>query len=82
MDFLWISSFGHELSLPVPGWNGFMQIAGQGGEFDQTKIQILPSINMNPNDMSTIYTDMWFAQKLCDDCDGIFGLYNGWTWSR
>ena len=67
MDLLWISNLGPELSLPVPSWNGFMQIEVQGGEFDQAKIQILPFINMNPNNMSSKYTALCFAKKLCDD---------------
>ena len=67
MDLLWISSFGRELSLPVPNWNGFMQVAVTGGTFDKTKMHILPFINLNPNDISTIYTALCFAQKLCDD---------------
>ena len=66
MDLLRISNFGRELSSPVPSWSGFMQIVNKEGEFECTKIQILPFINLNPNDMSTIYIALSFAQKLCD----------------
>ena len=66
MDLLWISNFGRELSSPVPSWSGFMQIVNKEGEFECTKIQILPFINLNPNDMSTIYTALSFAQTFCD----------------
>ena len=66
MDLLWISNFGSKLSSPVPSWSGFMQIVNKEGEFGCTKIQILPFINLNPNDMSTNYTALSFAQKLCD----------------
>ena len=66
MDLLWISNFGCKLSSPVPSWSGFMQIVNKEGEFECTKIQKLLFINLNPNDMSTIYTALSFAQKLCD----------------
>ena len=36
------------------------------GESSKTKIQILPFINLNPSDISTIYTALSFAQKECE----------------
>ena len=64
IDLLWLSSFGKKLSSPVPSWSGFMQLTK--GESSKTKIQILPFINLNPSDISTIYTALSFAQKECE----------------
>ena len=66
MDLLWLASFGKELVPSVPNWNGFMQVAVLGEVFQSSGIKILPFINMNPNDLSTIYSALCFAQKLCD----------------
>ena len=47
MDLQWLCSFGRELSTPVSSWNGFMQVTSKSGEFECTKIQILPFIILN-----------------------------------
>ena len=67
LDVLWQYSFtlGHQPSN-VPSWSGFMQVVGGTHAPDQSRIVILPFVNHDPSDPSTIYTSLTFAQKLSD----------------
>ena len=65
LDHVWLASSAIELS-PVPGWAGFNQLVtdSQDTPFsDVSDVVTLPFINLNPSDLSTIYTAIKFAQK-------------------
>ena len=48
-----------------PSWTGFMQVAMGSPQFNTSRVEILPFINLNPNNLSTIYTALQFAQRQC-----------------
>ena len=59
-DTLWIC--GSYLSTSkTPGWNGYMQAAMKDGNFETTHILALPFINLDPGNLSTIYTALLHA---------------------
>ena len=65
LDHVWLASSAIELS-PVPGWAGFNQLVTDSQDtpfFDVSDVVTLPFINLNPSDLSTIYTAIKFAQK-------------------
>ena len=68
LDSLWLASFS--LCIPVgavcPSWGGFMQMAVKGVKHDRSRIDILPFINLDPNQPDTIYSALSYAQNLCD----------------
>ena len=68
LDSLWLASFS--LCIPVgavcPSWSGFMQMAVKGENHQKSRIDILPVINMDPNQPDTIYSALSYAQSLCD----------------
>ena len=50
----------------APGWSGMMQMV-QTGEFPgQSSVLFMPMIDMNPSDMSCIYSTLKFVAKQCD----------------
>ena len=48
----------------MPSWNGFMQ-ESSSGEYSVSSTKILPFINRNPSDPSTIFTALTFAAEEC-----------------
>ncbi|MES9881150.1 MAG: hypothetical protein ABW185_09740, partial [Sedimenticola sp.] len=60
MDRLWLASFSKQLT-PCPSWSGFMQVAVTGDTYEQSRIEILPFINLDPTNLSTIFTALCFA---------------------
>ena len=64
LDSLWLASFALGIT-PAPGWSGFNQLVteSQSNVFRVSDVVALPFINLNPSDMSTIYTALMFAQK-------------------
>ena len=65
LDYVWLASSAIELS-PVPGWVGFNQLVTDSQDtpfFDVSDVVTLPFINLNPSDLSTIYTAIKFAQE-------------------
>ena len=67
LDTLWVTNFVLGVS-PVlcPFWSGFMQLSGLGEDCDKSRIEILPFINQDPSQPNTIYSALYFAQKLID----------------
>ena len=43
-----------------------MQEALKGGVYDTSRVVVLPFINLDPNNLSTIYSAFNFAQHLCE----------------
>ena len=68
LDTLWVASFSlyKPLGATCPNWSGFMQMAVQSLDFESSDINILPFINLDPTDLSTIYSALKYAQNLCD----------------
>lgn len=63
-DSLWIVGYILELA-PCPSWGGFIKMAVKSDQYETSRIEILPFINLEPSNPSTIYTALCFAQKLC-----------------
>lgn len=61
---LWIYGYSLDVSSK-PSWSGFMQLASRDVIPDVSRIEILPFINMNPSDTTTIYSALCFAQEQC-----------------
>ena len=65
LDLMLLVSLAVEL-LPIPGWACFNQIVTESqdtGFFEISDIVTLPFINLNPSDLSTIYTALQFANN-------------------
>ena len=67
LDNIWLTSFvlGLEVSQ-CPSWSGFMQMAVRDENHDKSRIEILPFVNQDPTNPNTIYSALFFAQKLCE----------------
>ena len=65
LDSLLISGCAIGLT-PRPSWSGYMQIIMQGsGSYEISKINPLPFINMDPNNLTTIYSALRFSSDHC-----------------
>ena len=51
------------LQHPWPGWLGFMQMVCEGHYADQSTISFLPMIDLEPKDMTCVYSTLSF---ICD----------------
>ncbi|ELU13381.1 hypothetical protein CAPTEDRAFT_209293 [Capitella teleta] len=51
------------LGAPSPSWGGFMQLASKGEFCKKTRTEILPFINLQPTNPSSIYTALNFARE-------------------
>ena len=56
LTLIWIAGIQQQ-----PGWNGFMTFIMSSKNFETAYILPVPFINMDPNDLSTIYTALMFA---------------------
>ena len=64
-DYVWM--LGYMLNLtPCLPWSGFMKTVVKSEEFQTSRIETLPFINLDPSNPSTIYTALCFAQDQCD----------------
>ncbi|ELU08869.1 hypothetical protein CAPTEDRAFT_206056 [Capitella teleta] len=66
LDQLWMASMtlpDANLGAPSPSWGGFMQLASKGEIYEKTRIEILPFINLQPTNRSSIYTALNFARE-------------------
>ena len=59
VDFLWKISW--PLKSPQPLWSGMMQAVNNGETPDKSSITFLPMIDMDPGDMSCIYSTLLFV---------------------
>ncbi|KAL5006688.1 hypothetical protein ScPMuIL_015494 [Solemya velum] len=64
LNSLWLVGYHIIVSL-CPSWSGFMQEALKGGIYDTSRVVVLPFINLDPNNLSTINSALHFAQHLC-----------------
>ena len=46
-----------------------MKVAMQSDQYERTRIEVLPFINLDPSNPSTIYTALCFAQTQCEKHD-------------
>ncbi len=58
-NILWKSSL--LLQCPRPGWNGLMQLVHKGRHPGKASVLFLPMIDLNPSDMSCIYSTLHFV---------------------
>ena len=63
LDYLWMRNFSDNV---CPSWNGFMQTVVRGTDYEKTRIEILPFIQLDPSNPSTIYTALSFAKSQCE----------------
>ncbi|ELU04096.1 hypothetical protein CAPTEDRAFT_187549 [Capitella teleta] len=66
LDQLWMTSMIFpvaNLGAPSLSWGGFMQLASKGENYERTRIEILPFINRQPTNPSSIYTALNFARE-------------------
>lgn len=65
LDSIWM--LGYMLNLtPCLPWSGFMKTVLKSDEFQTSRIETLPFINLEPSNPSTIYTALCFAQTQSD----------------
>ncbi|ELT88628.1 hypothetical protein CAPTEDRAFT_216340 [Capitella teleta] len=68
LDQLWMASMtlpdaNPNLDAPSPSWGEFMQLASKKENYERTRIEILPFINLQPTNPSSIYTALNFARE-------------------
>ena len=63
IDILWYSSLLFGTDDKRPNWNGFMQEHSSGEHPSDSKILMLPIINLNPSDDNCIYSTLLFIQN-------------------
>ena len=64
LDTVWLSSYSICDPLKCPSWSGFNPSVITQGEFDVSRIEVLPFINHKPSQLDTICTALCFTQKL------------------
>lgn len=63
LDSLWLSSVALRIQ-PIPGWGGFNHLVTEKDSvFHVSDVVALPFINLDPNNLSTVYTALLFAQS-------------------
>ena len=65
-DLLWTVSW--PLRSPRPGWSGMMQTVCDGSYPGQSCFTFLPMIDMNPTDISCVFTTVHFVSALAEQC--------------
>ena len=61
MDILWKASL--LLKIPRPLWSGFMQMVHKGEHPRDSSVMFLPMIDMDPNDLTCIYSTLTFVSS-------------------
>ncbi len=61
LDILWQVSF--PLRSPRPAWSGMMQMLHKGNHPGRSSVHFLPLIDMDPGDMTCIYSTLNFVYK-------------------
>lgn len=63
LDSLWLSSVALRIQS-IPGWGGFNHLVTEKESvFHVSDVVALPFINLDPNNLSTVYTALLFAQS-------------------
>ena len=65
LDDLWMSGYIFEIS-PCPSWSGFMKsvMHNEQHQYERSRIVILPFINLDPGNLSTIYSALSFVKSI------------------
>ena len=63
IHYTWLLRFPLSQS---PNWSGFMQASAQCNNFEQSRVVVLPFVNLDPGNLSTLYTALYFAQNECN----------------
>ena len=65
LDCLWLTSMTLRDMPSAPSWSGFMQVSltSQGQKFERSRVEVLPFVNLDPSNPSTIYSALIFAKK-------------------
>ena len=63
LDFL--IKIARPLKVDSPGWSGIMQTVQHGHFPGKSSVLFLPMINMNPSDLSCIYSTLTFIVRQC-----------------
>ncbi|CAC5372535.1 unnamed protein product [Mytilus coruscus] len=61
INLLWKVSWS--LCSPMPGWSGYMQMVQEGTYPGKSSFVFLPMIDLNPSDLSCIYSTLTFICK-------------------
>ena len=65
LNNLW--AFGYVLhTVSCSSWSGFMKVVMTNGCYERSRIVTLSFINLDPSNLSTIYTTLNFAQTQCE----------------
>lgn len=56
LDILWKTSI--MFGSPRPAWSGMMQLMHRGAYPGKSSVMLLPMIDMNPNDVTRIYSTL------------------------
>ena len=66
MDTMWLTSYFVSDPTKCPSWGGFNQTVVSQGFFDTSRIEILPFLNHDPNQLDTLYSALAYAQSLTE----------------
>lgn len=61
LDLLWKTSWSG--STTRPGWSGMMQLVQNGSFPEKATVTFLPIIDMNPTDLTCIFSTLYFISK-------------------
>ena len=64
-DSIWMLGYILKVTPCLP-WSGFMKTVLSSDDFHTSRIETLPFINLDPGNLSTIYTALSFAQTQCE----------------
>ena len=68
LDALWMSGTWLQI-LPCPGWSGYIRKIHSGNtEYGTSADHPLPFVNMNPSNLSTIYTCLQYVAEQRSKC--------------
>lgn len=69
LDLLWKTSWSEDTTRPL--WSGMMQLVQHGLYPKKAKVNFLPIIDMNPNDLTCIFSTLNFICKDAERYDAI-----------
>ena len=62
-DLLWHAKYFHRTDVPRPAWSGYMQDISKGTFPGQSVINMLPIIDLDPTNMTCIYSTLLFITE-------------------
>ena len=63
LDLLWHAMYFRHVNDSRPGWNGYMQHVTKGEHSGAAMVNMLPIIDLNPTDMTCIYSTLLFISQ-------------------